>query len=297
MMFLVSMMGKGSASMGAIRKVRFEEKPDSIYRAAYKVLGMPGSQLARERSCLSQCKMEADCGGLYVRDRKCHLVASEVVALDPSFSMKTMLGVRSFAMVEESAFVSQPTPVPSMDQYSLMSGGSQSLTTYASGGDAWEAPEGTYTVPPTEAPSVTSAYDDGSGCVCSGSGWFDYGNYGSGSDYGDGSSYGEYGPGGGSGSDYGEDGPGGGSGSDYGEYGPSGGSGSDYFSDYSGSGSGCYCSESDPCQGEAAGNGECMCEEHGYSENQCSQIGCCQFDNGECWSAVGDGQCSGSGGK
>ena len=33
MMFLVSMMGKGSASMGAIRKVRFEEKPDSIYRA------------------------------------------------------------------------------------------------------------------------------------------------------------------------------------------------------------------------------------------------------------------------
>ena len=30
-----------------------------------------------------------------------------------------------------------------------------------------------------------------------------------------------------------------------------------------------------------SGNGECMCEEHGYGENECLQIGCCQFDNGE----------------
>ena len=69
---------------------------------------------------------------------KCHLVAAEVVALDPSYSMKTMWGVKSYAMVEESAFVEQSPPVPSMDQYSLMAGGSQSLTTFAAGGDAWQ---------------------------------------------------------------------------------------------------------------------------------------------------------------
>ena len=61
-----------------------------------------------------------------------------MVALDPSYSMKTMWGVKSYAMVEESAFVEQSPPVPSMDQYSLMAGGSQSLTTFAAGGDAWK---------------------------------------------------------------------------------------------------------------------------------------------------------------
>ena len=30
---MITMVGKSSASMGAIRKVRFQEKPDSIYRA------------------------------------------------------------------------------------------------------------------------------------------------------------------------------------------------------------------------------------------------------------------------
>ena len=33
MMTMITLMGKGEASMGAIRKVRFQEKPDSIYRA------------------------------------------------------------------------------------------------------------------------------------------------------------------------------------------------------------------------------------------------------------------------
>merc|ERR1719219_71681 len=113
MVTMISMVGKSCTSIGAIRKVRFEEKPDSIYRAAYKVLGMPGSQLARERSCLSECKMDADCGGLFVRGHKCHLVAAEVVALDESVSMKTMMGVNSFAMVEESGFLPLPPPVPS----------------------------------------------------------------------------------------------------------------------------------------------------------------------------------------
>merc|ERR1712037_643842 len=175
-----------------------------------------------------------------------------------------------------------------------MAGGSQSLTTFAAGGDAWQAPEGTYTVPPTTEASVTMAYGSNE-CICSGSGSSDYG---SGSDYygewpGSGSDYGEYGPGGGSeffgsGSEFF------GSGSDYFS------SGSDYYEEYgssSGSGSGCVCPGSDPCQGSASGNGECMCEEHGYNQNQCLQIGCCSFDNGECWSAVGSGQCSGSGAK
>ena len=30
---IITMVGKSSASMGAIRKVRFQEKPDSVYRA------------------------------------------------------------------------------------------------------------------------------------------------------------------------------------------------------------------------------------------------------------------------
>ena len=31
------------------------------------MLGIRGGQLARERSCVSTCKMEADCGGLFVK--------------------------------------------------------------------------------------------------------------------------------------------------------------------------------------------------------------------------------------
>ena len=61
-----------------------------------------------------------------------------MVALDESVSMKTVMGVNSFAMVEESGFLPLPPPVPSMDQYSILSGGSQSPTTFAAGGDAWK---------------------------------------------------------------------------------------------------------------------------------------------------------------
>ena len=45
---------------------------------------------------------------------ECHLVAREVVALDESLSMRTMWGVNSFAMVEESDFIELPDPVLSM---------------------------------------------------------------------------------------------------------------------------------------------------------------------------------------
>ena len=50
----------------------------------------------------------------------------------------------------------------------------------------------------------------------------------------------------------------------------------------------------------AGQNGEEVCENKGYNPTQCAAIGCCQFDpstgeNGECWSAVGAGSCSGGG--
>merc|ERR1740117_1586492 len=35
-----------------------------------------------------------------------------------------------------------------------------------------------------------------------------------------------------------------------------------------------------------------MCEGKGYTEDQCSEVGCCQWDE-ECWSAVGSGSCDG----
>ena len=41
-------------------------------------------------------------------------MAREVVALDESLSMRTMWGVKSFAMVEESEFIELPDPVLSM---------------------------------------------------------------------------------------------------------------------------------------------------------------------------------------
>jgi hypothetical protein len=43
---------------------------------------------------------------------------------------------------------------------------------------------------------------------------------------------------------------------------------------------------------EAAIHGEAVCEEHGYDEDACAAIGCCQFDDGECWSAVGRSPCN-----
>ena len=39
------------------------------------------------------------------------------------------------------------------------------------------------------------------------------------------------------------------------------------------------------------GNGEEVCEGHGYSQGECESIGCCQWEESECWSAVGRGLC------
>jgi len=38
-------------------------------------------------------------------------------------------------------------------------------------------------------------------------------------------------------------------------------------------------------------DGESLCENHGYDKPTCGTIGCCQFDEGQCWSAVGAGIC------
>ena len=40
------------------------------------------------------------------------------------------------------------------------------------------------------------------------------------------------------------------------------------------------------------GNGEEVCEGHGYTQITCESISCCQWDNGQCWSAVGQDPCS-----
>ena len=48
-------------------------------------------------------------------------------------------------------------------------------------------------------------------------------------------------------------------------------------------------------QAPGGSNGEQICEGHGYDEATCNSIGCCQYDtgNGNCWSAVGEGPCTG----
>jgi hypothetical protein len=38
--------------------------------------------------------------------------------------------------------------------------------------------------------------------------------------------------------------------------------------------------------------GEAACENQGFGESECSAIGCCQYDDGQCWSAVGNGPCN-----
>merc|ERR1711934_27152 len=43
-------------------------------------------------------------------------------------------------------------------------------------------------------------------------------------------------------------------------------------------------------------NGETACEGQGFNPSQCQAVGCCQWDDGQCWSAVGNGAC-GSGGE
>jgi hypothetical protein len=44
-------------------------------------------------------------------------------------------------------------------------------------------------------------------------------------------------------------------------------------------------------------NGEKACENGhegtAFTETQCGEVGCCHFNDGQCWSAVGDGECSG----
>jgi len=46
----------------------------------------------------------------------------------------------------------------------------------------------------------------------------------------------------------------------------------------------------------SAQNGEDACENQGFNQAQCSEVGCCQWDDGECWSAVGTSTCEGGGG-
>lgn len=43
----------------------------------------------------------------------------------------------------------------------------------------------------------------------------------------------------------------------------------------------------------ASPNGEEACEGHGFSSDECSQVGCCEWDNGQCWSSVGTRVCKG----
>jgi hypothetical protein len=40
-------------------------------------------------------------------------------------------------------------------------------------------------------------------------------------------------------------------------------------------------------------SGEDVCEGHGFDEQTCQQQGCCQWDNGACWSNVGPNPCFG----
>ena len=39
--------------------------------------------------------------------------------------------------------------------------------------------------------------------------------------------------------------------------------------------------------------GEDVCENHNYGKKKCLSLGCCQWDDGECWSRVGNGPCDG----
>merc|ERR1719193_2987756 len=48
--------------------------------------------------------------------------------------------------------------------------------------------------------------------------------------------------------------------------------------------------QNDPASNE--GNGEEACEGHDYNEEECSSIGCCHWNDGQCWSSVGQDQCT-----
>ena len=41
----------------------------------------------------------------------------------------------------------------------------------------------------------------------------------------------------------------------------------------------------------AQGNGEEVCEGYEFSQAECLAIACCEWDDGDCWSAVGQDQC------
>ena len=42
-------------------------------------------------------------------------------------------------------------------------------------------------------------------------------------------------------------------------------------------------------------NGEEACEGHGFTKEVCQSTGCCEWDDGQCWSAVGRNPCKGEG--
>merc|ERR1712183_869476 len=141
------------ANIGAIRSARFQKIENAIFRSAWKRVGVRGHSLAQERSCLAICKGEADCGGLFIQDNYCHLVAPSVTSLEVAVAMVSTPGVYSYAIVEQENF--------SMDHYAPLSspgtGNTQSWTTTLSGGDQWEAAEGTYTLPPTTTIASSSS--------------------------------------------------------------------------------------------------------------------------------------------
>merc|ERR1711936_189811 len=94
-------MPMAEANIGAVRSVRFQKIENATFRSAWKRVGVRGHPLAQERSCLAICKVEADCGGLFVQDNFCHLVAPSVTSLDASVSMESTPGVDSYAIVEQ----------------------------------------------------------------------------------------------------------------------------------------------------------------------------------------------------
>merc|ERR1711936_634721 len=40
-------------------------------------------------------------------------------------------------------------------------------------------------------------------------------------------------------------------------------------------------------------NGEEACEGHGFTKEVCKSTGCCEWNDGQCWSAVGQNPCKG----
>ena len=43
--------------------------------------------------------------------------------------------------------------------------------------------------------------------------------------------------------------------------------------------------------GDDSDDGEAVCEDRGFTETECEDMGCCQWEDGDCWSAVGDSSC------